>query len=714
MTRMWDAVLEIGTEEMPARFAGQIIEQATRGAAKLLADARVAVEGVECFTTPRRIILGLSGLAPRQTSLDIELRGPAARIAFDASGKPTKALEGFARSAGVDVGAVERRPTESGEYVFAKKTDPGKPTMEVLTSIFPALIDTFAFPKAMRWGDRDYRFGRPIRWILALLGDDVVEFSYHDLTSGRTTYGHRTLAPAPVEVASSRALAEVLEASYVMYDQTRRSERIAAGAHELAADIGGVPVIDDRLLDEVVNLVEWPTPFVGSFDPGYLALPEPCVTTPMVDHQRYFPLRDGDDHLMAAFIGVRNGGDRSIDAVRAGNERVLAARLADAKFFFEEDMATRLVDRVEQLKGVVFQEKLGTMYAKAVRMGQLAARLLAGRSAAAMSEPTALLAKADLLTSVVREFTELQGVMGREYALRQGLEPSLAEAIREHYLPRFSGDELPNTELGAALAVADKVDTIVGYFAIGLVPSGSADPYALRRQAAGVLAVYNAARYVHGLDSLVEGAARLYADASVIEEASVDAVAKQVLEFIGTRLNVAMGEAGVRYDIADAAVAAGIGMPACTWERAWAVTSVAGEPWFEALATAASRVRNISVHAEGVSAQFTSGLFVEAAEHELHKAMIDLEAEVRPSVESRVSGFIDRNAYACALGRTSEMVSYINQYFEAVMVMAEDLQVRSNRLGMLKVLDGTLSLVVDLSKIVFAQREQLEAIPMEG
>lgn len=709
--RAWDAVLEIGTEEMPARFAAQIIDQTTRGAAKLLADARVAVEGVECFTTPRRIILGLKGLAPRQAELEVELRGPAARIAFDAEGKPTKALEGFARSAGVSLEAIERRSTESGEYVFAKKTDEGKPTIQVLASVFPALIDSFTFPKAMRWGDHDYRFARPIRWILALFGDDVVDFAYHDIVSGRVTYGHRTLAPGAIEVPSAQDLARALEASGVMYDQAKRAELIASGARELAAGIGGVPVIDAELLDEVVNLVEWPKPFVGSFDAGYLELPEPCVTTPMVDHQRYFPVRDGDGRLMAAFIGVRNGGDRNIDAVRAGNERVLAARLADAKFFFEEDMSSRLVDRVEQLKGVVFQERLGSMHAKAVRTGKLAGKLLAGRPVAAMTEPAALLAKADLLTSMVREFTELQGVMGREYALRQGVEPALAEAIYEHYLPRFTGDALPASQLGAALSVADKVDTIVGYFSIGLIPSGSADPYALRRQAAGVLAVYVDAKYVYGLDSLVEDAARLYVDAGIVDEASVDGVVRQVMEFIATRLNVAMVEAGVRYDIADAAIAAGIGMPACTWERAWAVTSVAGEAWFEALATAASRVRNISTHAE--VAQFTPGLFVETAESELHKAMMDLESEVRPSVESRASGFIDRNAYASALGRTSEIVSTINHYFDSVMVMADDSEVRANRLGMLRVLHKTLSLVVDLSKIVFAQqREQLEAAPM--
>lgn len=708
--RVWDGVLEIGTEEMPARFAGQIIEQATRGAAKLLADARVAVERVECYTTPRRIILGLSGLAPRQASLDVELRGPAVRIAFDASGKPTKALEGFARSVGVSLESIERRGTDSGEYVFARKTDQGKPTAEVLASVFPALIDTLTFPKAMRWGDHDYRFGRPIRWILALLGDDVVDFAYHDITSGRATYGHRTLAPGAIEVPSSEAFAEALESAGVMYDQAKRAERITAGTRALAAAIGGVPVIDTELLDEVVNLVEWPTPFAGAFDPAYLELPEACVTTPMVDHQRYFPVRDGEGRLMAAFIGVRNGGDRSIDAVRAGNERVLAARLADAKFFFEEDMSSSLVSRVEKLKGVVFQEKLGTMHAKAIRVGQLVAKLLAGSTAAAMAEPAALLAKADLLTSVVREFTELQGVMGREYALRQGIEPELAEAIYEHYLPRFTGDALPVSQLGAALSVADKIDTIVGYFGIGLIPSGSVDPYALRRQAAGVLAVYVDARYVYGLDSLVEDAARLYVDAGVIDEASVDGLVRQVMEFIATRLKVSMEEAGVRYDIADAAIAAGIGMPACTWERAWAVTSVAGEPWFEALATAASRVRNISTHAAG--AQFTPGLFIEPAEFELHKAMVDLEDEVRPSVESRMSGFIDRNAYSSALGRTSEIVSAINQYFEAVMVMADDAEVRANRLGMLKVLHNTLSLAVDMSKIVFAQREQLDAAPM--
>lgn len=700
----WDAVLEIGTEEMPARFAAGLIRQAEEGCYRLLADAHVESGGVKCYTTPRRIIVAITGLAPKQAPLEVELRGPAARIAYDAEGKPTRALEGFARSAGVSVDSVERRTTEAGEYVFARKTEEGRPTIEVLAEIFPKLIDAFSFPKAMRWGSNDFRFGRPIRWILALMGEDMVEFSYHNIASGRVTYGHRTLAPGPAVVPSSWDLPRVLEAAGVVYDPARRAERIVEEARSLAEGLGGQPVISDELLDEVVNLVEWPTAFSGRFDARYLELPEPCVTTPMVNHQRYFPVRDAGGRLMNAFIGVRNGGTRSIDVVRAGNERVLAARLADAEFFFKEDMAVPLMARVDELKGVMFQEKLGSMYDKALRIGKLASELVGGTPMAALVDVAALMAKADLVTSMVREFTELQGVMGREYALRQGVEPVVAEAIFEHYLPRFADDRVPESPLGAALSVADKVDSIVGYFGIGMIPSGSADPYALRRQAAGVLGVYGKARYVLGLDALVARAAELYADSGVLAPDQVGSVVGQVMEFIGTRLRVAMEEAGIRYDIADAAIAAGIGRPACTWERAWAVTQVAHEPWFAALATAASRVRNIAAHAE--TAQFTPSLFEERAEHALYKAMHDLESEIRTSVDSRRSGFVDRKAYVSALERMSLIVPPINQYFDAVLVMAKDQKLRSNRLGMLKALHSVLSLVVDLSKIVFASASE--------
>lgn len=695
-----DAVLEIGTEELPARFIGQILADATEGMTKRLEEARLGVDSVISYATPRRIIVALTNLAASQRDLVRELRGPAARIAYDADGKPTKALEGFARSAGVSVDAIERRSTDSGEYVFASAREEGKPAAEVLAQIFPQLIASFSFPKSMRWGSYEYRFVRPIRWILALCGTEVVKFNFHNLASGRATYGHRTLAPDMREVPSSQAFPEVLESMYVMYDQSRRAGIIKRQAGDLATAAGGEAVMPPELLDEVVNLVEWPTAFSGSFDRSFLELPEACVTTPMVDHQRYFPVRDGEGCLLPVFIGVRNGGDRSLDTVRAGNERVLAARLADAVFFYKEDMETPLERRTEDLKGVMFQEKLGTMYDKAARVGILAMDLLVGTPHADLAEYAGMLAKADLVTAMVREFTELQGVIGKEYALRQGIAPEVAEAIFEHYLPRFAGDALPASPLGAALAVADKIDTIVGYFGIGLIPSGSADPYALRRQASGILAVHAERRFVQSLDALATHAAQLYVNAGVLSADDVESVRSQVLDFIATRLRVAMEEAGIRYDIADAALSVGIARPACSWERAWAISEVVREPWFATLATAASRVRNISIHA--TSDTFTPGLFAEEAEHELYKAMRDLEAEVRTSVESRTSGFVDREAYTSALERMSQIVPVIDRYFEGVMVMVDDERVRANRLGMLNRLHGVLSLVVDLSRIVFA------------
>jgi len=421
----------------------------------------------------------------------------------------------------------------------------------------------------------------------------------------------------------------------------------------------------------------------------------------MKDHQRYFPVREPGGSLMPVFIGVANCGDDAVDVIRAGNEKVLAARLADARFFFEEDMKRPLADRVADLRGVVFQERLGTMYEKAVRIGRLASELLLGAPEAALAERTALLAKTDLVTSVVREFTELQGVMGREYALRHGEDSTVAEAIFEHYLPRFAGDALPASPLGAALSVADKIDTLAGYFLIGLVPSGSADPYALRRQAAGAVSVHAEWRFALGIDSLAARAVGLFASAGVAEDpARQGQVVEDVMGFIRARLKASLEEAGHRHDIADAVLAAGCGRPACVFERAQAVAQVVDEAWFAALATAASRVRNIAMNARADA--FSPALFQDEAERELFDAAKALEADVRASIEARMSGFVDRTAYVSALERTSVISPAIDKYFEKVMVMVDDEAVRNNRLAMLKWVSGVLSMVIDLSIIVFA------------
>ena len=697
---MRDAVLEIGVEELPARFMRQALADAREYMTEALASARLESSEVRVYGTPRRIIVQLCQVASTQNDLTREVRGPAARAAFDSEGRPTKAALGFARSAGVLVESLVSRPTPQGDYVYATVTEGGRPANVVLAEVFPQMIAALNFPKSMRWGSHDFRFARPIRWILALLGTEVIAFDTHAVSSGRMTWGHRTLAPGAYEIRSAEEYLPRLHELGVMADPEERAESIRRQADGLASSIGGQAVIDPELLEEVTFLVEWPRAFVGRFAEDYLDLPEACVITPMKDHQRYFPVRDAQGDLMPAFIGVRNGGDHAIDVVRAGNERVLAARLADARFFYEEDMRRPMAERIDDLSGVVFQERLGTMYDKSVRIGRLASELLCGAPEAALAERTAFLAKADLVTSVVREFTELQGVMGREYALRQGEDRIVADAIFEHYLPRFAGDILPASLLGAALSVADKIDTLVGYFSIGLIPSGSADPYALRRQAAGAVSVHAEWRFQLGLDSLVVRATNLLAQAGVAGDAAHQAqVVEDVMGFIRARLKVSLEEAGFRHDIAEAVLAAGFGRPACLFERAQAVAQVVDEGWFVALATAGSRVRNIAMHA--ATDAFSQALFEDDAEHELFGAAKAVEAEVRASIESRMSGFVDKASYVSALERMSVISPVIDRYFEKVMVMVDDESVRNNRLAMLKWVSGVLSMVIDLSNIVF-------------
>lgn len=698
-----DAVLEIGVEELPARFMRQALADAREYMKEALASARLEVSEVRSYGTPRRIIVQLCQVAARQNDLVREVRGPAARAAFDSEGKPTKAALGFARSTGVPTEALACRPTPQGDYVYATVTEGGRPATAVLAEVFPQMIAAMTFPKSMRWGSHDFRFARPIRWILALLGTEVIDFDTHAVSSDRTTWGHRTLAPGAHEIESAEGYLSRLRELGVMADPEERAKRIREQAESLTSSIGGQAVIDPELLEEVTFLVEWPTPFVGRFASDYLDLPEACVITPMKDHQRYFPVRDAHSNLMPVFIGVRNGGEHAIDLVRAGNEKVLAARLADARFFYEEDMRRPLAERVNDLRGVVFQERLGTMYEKATRIGRLASELLCGAPEAALAERAALLAKADLVTSVVREFTELQGVMGREYALRQGEDRTVAEAIFQHYLPRFAGDVLPASPLGAALSIADKIDTLVGYFSIGLIPSGSADPYALRRQAAGAVSVHAEWKFVMGLDSLVVRAASLFGQAGAVGDASAQAqVVEDVMGFIQARLKASLEEAGFRHDIADAVLAAGCGRPACVFERAHAVARVVDEGWFAALATAGSRVRNIALHARAHAGAFGPALFEDDAERALFDEVKAMEAEVRTSIEARMSGFVDRTAYVSALERMSAISPVIDRYFEKVMVMVDDEAVRNNRLAMLKWVSSVLSMVIDLSIIVFA------------
>ena len=482
-----DLLFEIGAEEIPAGFMPNILGQLKQLAETKLNDAHLPFESIATYGTPRRLSLIVKGLADTSAEISERHKGPSASIAYDADGNATKAAIGFARGKGLDVADLV---VEDG-YIYAETKTAGVPAKDIVTDMLPQLITGLNFPKSMHWGNLDAKFVRPVRWLVALLDEEVIPVEFATVKSGNVTRGHRFLGADEITIKNAASYVDTLKENFVMVDQDARRELISKQLHDIAASKNASIVWDDDLLEEINYLVEWPTALCGGFEESYLALPDAAIITPMKDHQRYFPLVDQDDKLLPMFLTVRNGSDHSIEVVQAGNERVLRARLDDAKFFFNEDRKKPLIDRQDGLTKIVFQEGLGNLADKTERLLKLG-RVFGEEcglheDAAVVLERATELAKTDLTTGMVTEFTELQGVMGKEYALLDGESPEVAEAIFEQYLPRFAGDVLPQTEAGKVLSIIDKVDNIVATFSRGLIPTGSQDPYALRRQTIGIL-----------------------------------------------------------------------------------------------------------------------------------------------------------------------------------------------------------------------------------
>lgn len=480
-----DLLFEIGAEEIPAGFLPNIIKQLGELAIAALAERHIPHGAVKVYATPRRVALLINDVAERGEDVHETHKGPSVSIAYDADGNATKAAIGFARGKGLDVSELK---VVDG-YIFADTTTAGLDTKEVLSDVLPSLITGLSFPKSMHWGDLEERFVRPVRWLVALFGQDVVPVIFANVTSTNVSRGHRFLGESELTITEPKDYVDTLTKNFIMIDQDVRRETIRKQLTELAATKGATVVWDEDLLDEVTFLVEYPTALCGTFDESYLALPSDCIITPMKDHQRYFPMVDGKGTLLPMFLTVRNGDSKSLEVVAAGNERVLRARLDDAKFFFNEDRKTPLAGRYEALTKIVFQEGLGNLKDKTERLLTLGAALAqeVGFTDTVTLERATHLAKTDLTTGMVSEFTELQGIMGKEYALLDGETPAVGEAIFEQYLPRFAGDILPSTDAGRILSIVDKVDTIVATFSRGLIPTGSQDPYALRRQTIGII-----------------------------------------------------------------------------------------------------------------------------------------------------------------------------------------------------------------------------------
>jgi glycyl-tRNA synthetase beta chain len=682
-------LLEIGTEEIPSRFINPALEKMRELFTALLASGRVASRGeMKVYGTPRRLVLFVPEMDERQTDLSKEVNGPPKKIAFDADGNPTKAAIVFAEKNGVPVSALGFKTTEKGEYIVARIDEKGGETIEWLKQALPGFILSIPFPKTMRWMDKDIRFARPIHWVLALWGGSVVDFELNGLKSGNLSRGHRFMSPGAFLVRDFKSYIAQAEPNSVLIDPEVRKQRIVMQIQELAGSKGGAILDDPGLVDEVANLVEYPVAVMGTFDKDYLRVPKEVLITAMREHQRYFSVTGPDGSLLPCFITISNTRAEDMDIIRSGNERVLAARLSDAAYFFDHDVKQPLAARVEGLKKVTYQEKLGSTFDKTMRIKALAAylaRLL--KANLLITERAAELCKADLLTGVVGEFPKLQGVMGRQYALLSGEDPGTADAILEHYLPRFAGDKLPGTLEGVCVGIADRIDTITGCFSIGLVPSGSEDPYGLRRQSAAIL------------NMLLDRGLRLSL-ADLIAEAckgfgSRNKLASDTLDFFRQRLAGILAAEGIRSDVVDAALSVGFDDPLIAREKVRALDGLRTSEDYQPLVTALKRAGNILPR--DFAGTVKEGILKLDAEKSLHAAF----SEIKDRVKEKTAKLDFRGA----LADIASLRRPVDSFFDTVMVMDKDAEVKANRLALLAGVTGLFAGIADFSRLVLGAEE---------
>lgn len=681
-----DLLLEIGTEEVPAHFMPGILAQLKEKATAKFQEMRLDFDEVTSLGTPRRTALLVKNLAETQQGASSEYKGPSTAIAFDKDGNPTKAAIGFARGKKVDVADL----VVKDGYVYTVSSEEGKQTVELLPTLLKELVEGLNFPKNMRWGDLDFRFVRPLRWLVALYDEEVIDFTVANVTSGRVSRGHRFLSEGDFTINKASDYEQACKDAFIIVDQEKRRDIIKAQIEEIAKAHNGHAEITEDLLEEVIYLVEYPTALCGTFEDKYLKLPKEAVMTPMRDHQRYFPVLDDNNNLLPLFITVRNGGDYCLDKVQHGNERVLRARLADAQFFFDEDRKHSLYDYVEKLKTVVFQEGLGTIYDKANRLAELSAfigeKVNATEDEIKTTKRAAILAKADLVSAMVCEFTELQGIMGREYALLDGEGQEVATAIYEHYMPRFAGDAEPASVAGRLVSLADKMDNIVATFSRGLVPTGSQDPFALRRQALGIVHTIIEANYTISISEIADKAMDLL---NITDSEKRAEIQKNVAEFFTLRLKNVLSDNDVRYDIIDA-VLENADEVAGTYAKACVTAQEIASGVLNDAIQAFVRVGNISKKAE--NNVINEALFTLDEE----KALYNIYVAVAKDVETA----LNNKDYKTAIDKMQELTAPINNFFDNVMVMDKDEQIKNNRLALLKNIDTLIKSVADFGKIV--------------
>ena len=679
-----DLLFEIGAEEIPAGFMPNILGQLKQLAETKLNDAHLPFESIATYGTPRRLALIVKGLADTSAEISERHKGPSASIAYDADGNATKAAIGFARGKGLDVADLV---VEDG-YIYAETKTAGVPAKDIVSEMLPQLITGLNFPKSMHWGNLDAKFVRPVRWLVALLDEEVIPVEFATVKSGNVTRGHRFLGADEITIKNAASYVDTLKENFVMVDQDARRELISKQLHDIAASKNASIVWDDDLLEEINYLVEWPTALCGGFEESYLALPDAAIITPMKDHQRYFPLVDQDGKLLPMFLTVRNGSDHSIEVVQAGNERVLRARLDDAKFFFNEDRKKPLIDRQDGLTKIVFQEGLGNLADKTERLLKLG-RVFGEEcglheDAAVVLERATELAKTDLTTGMVTEFTELQGVMGKEYALLDGESPEVAEAIFEQYLPRFAGDVLPQTEAGKVLSIIDKVDNIVATFSRGLIPTGSQDPYALRRQTIGILNILLGSEWNISLRPIFKASMELLNVAADKQEELLN----QVEEFFTLRLKNIFLDREVPHHVIDLLLSNNELSVADAEGLVNALLANRIDENVE-LVQAYTRMYNLvkDVEYTGVN----SDLLKENAEKALFEA-------ASKASEASLAAW-EANDYAAVVAVPATLVPSINKFFEDVMVMDKDEAIKANRLQLVRLAYSVMAIIGDISAL---------------
>ena len=686
---MKELLLEIGTEEIPAGFIPRALIDLESLAKKELEANRIDFNGIKTLGTPRRLVLVIESVSEKQRDEEIQKIGPSKQAAFDEKGNPTKAAIGFAKGQSIPVESLTLVQTEKGEYVCAVKKESGRPTYELLSSLLPRWILSIPFQKSMKWADVPIRFARPIHWIVALFGGKVVPFEVGNIRSGNITYGHRFMHSGPIPIKDFQSYLQKTKETFVIVDPAERKRRIVEEMIREGAKVSGRVLRDEELLNEVNFLVEYPVAFCGTFDDKYLSLPQEILVHSMKEHQRYFPLADDHGTLLPHFVCISNIRPKNREAVVKGNEKVLRARLSDAAFFFEDDLKISLEKRVEQLKKVVFQAKLGTSYEKVMRFKQLAlwmAERIDPRLRESV-ERTSLLCKADLVTGMVGEFPKLQGIVGREYARLSGEKPEVAEAIYEHCLPGFAGDRLPSGPIGDIVSIADKMDTMVGCFGVGLVPTGTADPFGLRRQALGIIRIILEKKYSISLRGLIEESEKQLNEKM---DRPVEKVEEEVLDFFRVRYQNFLLDKGYPFDVIEAVISTTFDELIDAQHRIDALRAAKEWKDFESIVVGFKRAINI-LKGSTSGREINPSLFSESVEKNLYQSFLKVKEKIAP--------LLNKRDYEAVLLEMTQLKKPIDDFFDGVMVMVEDEAIRNNRLALLDEIGKLFLRIADFSKL---------------